>query len=120
MDDNQRQRDLMEMRELAMNWGRWCNYRGETGSPLGRYPRMKHGGIERQYRAPPQWHPPGPKPPEPHDPTGLEFQLIYIKLPQVYRRVLTAEFCRRPHFLRSQGEVGMVSAAMVARISPRM
>lgn len=111
---------LRQAREMAVNWGRWCRWHGELGSPLGRYPKTRHGGLERLYRAPPQWHPPEPRQPEPHDPSGYVFQIAYTKLPEVYRRVLTVEFCRRPWFLGGEREAGMVTAAILARITPRL
>ena len=119
--DDERQRQLREIRELAANWGLWCITFGEMGSSLGLSPRLKHGGIERQYRAPPQWHPPQPRGPEPHDPSGLEFQLVFYKLPEVYRRVLRVEFCRRPKLLGQHNwEATNVTCAVLARISPRL
>lgn len=116
-----RAEELARMRERATNWGQWCLWRGQDGSPLGRYPRTKHGGLERQYRAPPQWHPPAPRPPEPHDPSGLRFQLAFAKLPELYRRVLVVEFCRRPRLLGQHNwEATNLTCALIARMSPRL
>ena len=112
---------LARARELAENWGRWCKWRGEDGSPLGRYPKIKHGGAERAYKPPPQWYPPNPRPPEPHDPTGLEFQTrAYIHLPEIYRRVLRVEFVIRPRLLQINSEADNITCAILARITPRV
>ena len=121
LDAPTRAEELARIRAMGETWGAWCSFRGQYGSPLGRYPREKHGGLERQYRAPPQWHPPEPRPAEPHDPTGLRFQLAFVRLPEIYRRVLVAEFCRRPHLLnKANWEATNVTCALIARMSPRM
>lgn len=86
---------LATTRRLCSAWGYWCFY-GRLGEIGGRPPIINTGGIEKQYKTPPQWHPPEPRMPEADENVGLAVQRGYIRLPLVFRGVLRAEFCVRP------------------------
>jgi hypothetical protein len=100
----QRVETLATARRLASEWGYWC-YR--TNVRTGYEPTINTGGIEKNYKAPPQWHPAEPRPPEANEISGLAVQRAFIRLPQhPYRSILTAEYCMRPWIVPlKEGEV---------------
>lgn len=107
----QRAVTLGEARRLAVDWGYWCVY-GRWGGQDGSKPRLQAGGPERRYDAPPQFHPPEPAIPEANEIHGLAVQRAFVRLPKLYRGVLSAEFVHRPWIVPlKEGEV----EAFVAR-----
>lgn len=109
--------NLLEIRRLCSDWAYWCHY-GSPGERGGRKPSLHTGGIEKRYRAPPQWHPPAPRMPEANENVGLAVQRAYIRLPQSpYRNIIRAEFCIRPWVIAlSTNELNQILARK-ARIS---
>lgn len=105
---------LAEARRLCGEWGYWC-YR--TQIRTGYEPTMSTGGIERQYRSPPQWHPAEPRMPEPNEISGLDVQRAFIDLPKLYRGILRAEYCLRPWIVPVKDGELEVMVARYARIS---
>lgn len=102
---------LAETRRLCTEWGYWCVY-GMWGDVAGGKPALDTGGVERHYKTPPQWHPAEPKMPEANEISGLYVQKAFVVLPELYRRVLKAEFVVRPWIVPlREGEV----EAFVAR-----
>lgn len=100
---------LAQARRLCKTWAYWCYY-GKPGDKGGRWPELHSGGIEKHYRAPPQWHPPGPRLPEADENTGLAVQKAFIHVPDApgfhYRTILRVEFCARPWIIgTTDGEI---------------
>lgn len=90
---------LAQARDHAAAWAYWCLY-GRIGERGGCRPNLDTGGMERHYRAPPQWHPPGPRMPEADENLGIAVQRAYIRLPdKPYRKIIRAEFCVRPFII---------------------
>lgn len=88
---------LARARTICAAWAYWCFY-GQWGDPSGRKPFQDGvcGGPERRYRAPPMWHPPEPTREEADENLGIAVQRAYVRLPQIYRNLLRAEFCAKP------------------------
>jgi hypothetical protein len=90
---------LAQARDHAVAWAYWC-YRGLLGERGGRWPQLNTGGMEKRYRAPPQWHPPGPRMPDADENLGIAVQRAFIRLPDSapchFRKILKAEYCVRP------------------------
>lgn len=107
---------LSQARDLCKAWGYWCFY-GQWGEQAGQRPRAAHGGMDRRYKAPPQWYPAEPKFPEADENAGLKVQRGFVHLPQLYRNILRAEFCVRPWVIgTTQGEIEYLIARK-ARVS---
>lgn len=112
----ERAQRLATARAYASAWGYWCVY-GMWGGKTGRKPRLDSAAWQREYRPPPQWHPPEPRMPEADEPTGVAVQKAYAVLPQVYRRALAAEFVARPFIVPlKEGELEVIVARR-ARVS---
>lgn len=107
---------LAQARRLCSAWAYWCIY-GRIGERGGRKPELHTGGIENRYRAPPQWHPPAPRMPEADENVGLAVQRAFIRLPQVYRLTLKAEFHARPWMIAMDEAELAVAVARRARVS---
>jgi hypothetical protein len=111
---------LAQARRLCSAWAYWCMY-GRIGDIGGRWPDTHSGGIEKRYKAPPQWHPPGPRLPEADENVGLAVQRAFIEVPDVqgfrYRTILRVEFCVRPWLIGTKdGEIESL-VARKARVS---
>jgi hypothetical protein len=110
---------LARARRLATDWGYWCAY-GQWGAKAGQRPLVTgvHGGLERRYKSPPQWHPPEPKFPEANELAGLAVQRAFVKLPQYpYRSTLIAEFYMRPWVIGMDEQELAAAVARKARVS---
>lgn len=107
---------LAQARRLCVAWAYWCIY-GNLGQRGGRRPYLDTGGIEKRYRAPPQWHPPLPRMPEADENVGMAVQRAFIRLPKVYRLTLRAEFCVRPWLIAMDEAELAVATARRARVS---
>lgn len=106
---------IAQARRLCQEWGYWCVY-GQWGGRGGRRPFLHGacGGIDRRYKAPPQWETPIPRMPEANEPVGMDVQRAFIQLPRnPYRNVLIAEFCMRPWLIPL--EPGHVESAIARR-----
>lgn len=112
----ERSERLATARRLATDWGYWCVY-GMWGGKTGRKPRLDSAAWQREYRPPPQWHPPEPRLPEANEPVGLAVQKAYSALPMVWRRALAAEFCFRPWVVPIKDGELEVLVARRARVS---
>lgn len=111
-----RSETLAQARSLATAWAWWCLH-CQWGEKGGKPPQIASGGVDRHYRSPPQWHPQEPKLPEADENAGMAVQRAFIRLPQVYRRALRAEFCDRPWLVPfSEHDVETVCARK-ARVS---
>lgn len=108
---------LAQARRLASDWAYWCHF-GKPGDRGGRRPYLDTGGIEKRYRAPPQWHPAMPRMPEADENVGIAVQRAFIRLPShPYRSILRAEFCVRPWIIALDPDELNEAIARKARIS---
>lgn len=106
---------LARARRLCNDWAYWCL---RTNVRTGYEPTMSTGGIEKNYRAPPQWHPAEPRLPDADENVGLAVQRAYIHLPdKPYRRILRAHFCLRPWIIGLEDGEKDVATARRATVS---
>ena len=107
---------VIAARRAAQAWGWWCIH-ASWGEKGGKPPVIACGGVDRRYRSPPQWYPSEPRLPEADENTGMAVQRAYVRLPQLYRGVLRAEFCQRPWIIPYQDQDLEVVLARKARVS---
>lgn len=106
---------LARAHQACKDWAYWTL---RTNIRTGYEPTMSTGGIEKNYKSPPQWYPPEPRLPDANEVVGLAVQRAYARLPESpYRKILRAQFCLRPWIVGLDEGEKAESTARRARVS---